>query len=272
MAVSERAIGSALAWPTPLACLYSLAMETGIGIRDYWHEDSGIAAIVDGKVIALSCGLADDGLRADVLAMALEVAIAMTNRPGTICAPRGFAVITPHRVPAPAAGAGKFATLVARACGRDTASAAFEYYVPRFPGDGHEPGATRRRLTAASRLVLPRASYGRPWPASMLPPCPGPEGPDPGSAAGARTPTRAGHDSFPGQVGRWDSLHRAPGVGHAVAADLAANHPGQRPAVPCPHHQQVTRGSDTNQDPARLAALEEGPHRWISGNSGPTPR
>jgi hypothetical protein len=27
MAVSERAIGSALAWPTPLACLYSLAME-----------------------------------------------------------------------------------------------------------------------------------------------------------------------------------------------------------------------------------------------------
>jgi len=159
MAVSERAIGNALAWPTPLACLYSLAMETGIGIRDYWHEDSSIAAIVDdGKVIALSCGLADDGLRADVLAMALEVAIAMTNRPGTICAPRGFAVITPHRVPAPATGIGKFATLVARACGRDTASAAFEYYVPPVPGHGHEPGATRRRLTAASRLVLPRAS------------------------------------------------------------------------------------------------------------------
>jgi hypothetical protein len=167
MAVSERAIGSALAWPTPLACLYSLAMETGIGIRDYWHEDSGIAAIVDGKVIALSCGLADDGLRADVLAMALEVAIAMTNRPGTICAPRGFAVITPHRVPAPAAGVGKFATLVARACGRDTASAAFEYYVPGFPGDGQVPGATRRRLTAASRLVLPRASL-RTGPGQLL--------------------------------------------------------------------------------------------------------
>ena len=168
MAVSERAIGNALAWPTPLACLYSLAMETGIGIRDYWHEDSSVAAIVDdGKVIALSCGLADDGLRADVLAMALEVAIAMTNRPGTICAPRGFAVITPHRVPAPAAGAGKFATLVARACGRDTASAAFEYYVPGFPGDGHEPGAARRRLTAASRLVLPRASL-RTGPGQLL--------------------------------------------------------------------------------------------------------
>ena len=39
MAVSERAIGNALAWPTPLACLYSLAMETEIGIRDCWHED-----------------------------------------------------------------------------------------------------------------------------------------------------------------------------------------------------------------------------------------
>jgi hypothetical protein len=148
MTVSERAISSALGWPTPLACLYSLAMETGIGIRDYWHDDSGIAAI------------ADDGLRADVLAMALEVAIAMTNRPGAICAPGGFAVITPHRVPVPAAGVGKFATLMARACGRATASAAFEYYVPGFPGDGHEPGAARRRLTAAGRLVLPRASLG----------------------------------------------------------------------------------------------------------------
>jgi hypothetical protein len=39
---------------------------------------------------------------------------------------------------------------------------------------------------------------------------------------------------FLGERGRWDSQHRAPGVGQAVAADLAANHPGQRPAVPCP--------------------------------------
>jgi hypothetical protein len=159
MAVSERAISSALGWPTPLACLYSLAMETGIGIRDYWHDDSGIAAIVDdGQVIALSCGLADDGLRADVLAMALEVAIAMTNRPGALCAPGGFAVITPRRVPVPAAGAGKFATLMARACGRATTSAAFEYYVPGFPGDGPERGAARSRLTAAGlcRARIPR--------------------------------------------------------------------------------------------------------------------
>jgi hypothetical protein len=136
MAVSERAIGNALGWPTPLACLYSIAMETGIGVRDYPDDDGETAAIVaDGQVIALSSGLEDDGLRADVLAMALEVAIVMTNRPGTICDPDGFVVITRNRVPAPAAGLGKFATLMARTCGRDIDSAAFEYYVPQLPGD-----------------------------------------------------------------------------------------------------------------------------------------
>ena len=153
MAVSERAIGNALGWPTPLACLYSIAMETGIRVRDYPREDGDTAAIVaDGKVIAMSAGLADDGLRADVLAMALEVAIAMTNRPGTICAPGGFAVITPHRVPAPAAGVGKFATLVARACGRDTASAAFEYHVPGFPANG-PPGPPTARSRGTGREI-----------------------------------------------------------------------------------------------------------------------
>jgi len=137
MAVSERAIGNALGWPTPLACLYSIAMETGIGVRDYPHDDGHTAAIVaDGKVIALNSGLADDGLRADVLAMALEVAIVMANRPGTICAPGEFVVITRHRIPVPSAGLGKFATLMARTCGRDTDSAAFEYYIPQSTGDG----------------------------------------------------------------------------------------------------------------------------------------
>jgi hypothetical protein len=138
MAVSERAIGSALGWPTPLACLYSLAMETGVGVRDYSRDDDTAAVIADGKVIALNSGLADDGLRADVLAMALEVAIVMANRPGAVCAPGGFVVITRKRVPAPAAGLGKFATLMARTCGRDTDSAAFEYYVPQLRGHGHE--------------------------------------------------------------------------------------------------------------------------------------
>jgi hypothetical protein len=137
MSVSERAPGNALGWPTPLACLYSLAMETGIRVRDYPHDDPGPAAIVaDGKGIGLNADLADDGLRADVLAMALEVAIVMANRPGTVCAPGGSVVITRNRVPPPAAGLGKFATLMARTCGRDTESAAFEYYIPTRQGDG----------------------------------------------------------------------------------------------------------------------------------------
>ncbi len=136
MAVSERAIGSALGWPTPLACLYSLAMETGVRVRDYSRDDNTAAIVADGRVIALNTSLADDGLRADVLAMALEVAIVMTNRPGTICAPGGFVVITRSRVPAPAAGLGKFATLMARTCGRDTDSATFEYYIPQLGGSG----------------------------------------------------------------------------------------------------------------------------------------
>jgi hypothetical protein len=137
MAVSERAIGNALGWPTPLACLYSVAMETGIRVCDYPHDDGDTAAVVaDAKVIGLSSALADDGLRADVLAMALEVAIVMTNRPGSICARGGFVVITRDRVPVPAAGVGKFATLMARTCGRDTASAAFEYYTPHVRDAG----------------------------------------------------------------------------------------------------------------------------------------
>jgi hypothetical protein len=132
MTVSEHATGSALGWPTPLACLYSLAMDTGIGVRDYSGGDPGTAAIVaDARSIALSSSLADDGLRADVLAMALEVAIVMANRPGAICAPGELVVITRNRVPVPASGVGKFATLMARTCGRDTASAAFGYYIPR---------------------------------------------------------------------------------------------------------------------------------------------
>ena len=137
MAVSERAIGNALGWPTPLACLYSIALETSIRVRDYPRDDGDTAAIVaDGKVIAMSAGLTDDGLRADVLSMALEVAIVMANRPGVLCPVGGFIVITRNRVPAPVTGVGKFATLMARTCGCDTESAAFEYHIPRHLGDG----------------------------------------------------------------------------------------------------------------------------------------
>jgi hypothetical protein len=66
--------------------------------------------------------------------MALEIAAVMTiydtGDPGEVYAPGGFVVITRKRVPAPATGPGSFATLIARKCGRDTATAAFEFYVP----------------------------------------------------------------------------------------------------------------------------------------------
>jgi hypothetical protein len=114
-------------------------MRLGITVVDddasvsrWLHENS--AAIVSlGEHIALNPGL-DDGLRADVLAMALIVAAVMgdcpTDHPCAITAPGGLVVISQIRVPQPGSGPGKLATLLARKCGRDTASAAFEYMTP----------------------------------------------------------------------------------------------------------------------------------------------
>jgi hypothetical protein len=49
MTVTEGASGGVLGWPTPLAFLYGVAMETGIGVRDYPggepHEDGDTAAV-----------------------------------------------------------------------------------------------------------------------------------------------------------------------------------------------------------------------------------
>ena len=157
MTNTEGAGGGDAGWLTPLAFLYSVAMETGIGVRDYPadpHAGGDTAAIVtDGTHIALSSALADDGLRADMLAMALEVATVMTDRldarPGTIYAPAGFVVITGNRVPAPPTGVGRFATYMARKSGRDTASAAFEYYVPEF--ECNIPRLPRQQPLAAGR-------------------------------------------------------------------------------------------------------------------------
>jgi len=89
--------------------------------------------------------LDDDERRADVLAMALSVASGMHHRdsghPGDITAPDGLVVITLDRlIPEPATGPGRIATQIARQCGRDTASAAFEYYVPEPGGADDTPG------------------------------------------------------------------------------------------------------------------------------------
>jgi hypothetical protein len=133
--------GSVLSLPTPLARLYGTAMKLGIEVRDFPCEDLAgddetAAVVVCGATIALNPAIEDDDLRADALAMSLEIAAVMTNRktsdPGEVYAPGGFVVITRNRIPAPETGPGALATAVARQCGRDTASAAFEFSVPHF--------------------------------------------------------------------------------------------------------------------------------------------
>lgn len=151
--------------PTPLARLYGIASQTGVEIRDH-DATSGddTAAIVTrrGKTIALNPALDSDDLRADVLAMALDVAARITSHdtghPGAIAAPGGLVIITGNRMPAPGTGPGAFATLLARKCGRDTASAAFAYRVPKSADsdsqhkDRGRPAASRQQPESARLL------------------------------------------------------------------------------------------------------------------------
>jgi hypothetical protein len=99
------------------------------------------AAIVGcGEIIALNPALEDDDLRADILAMALEIVACLDpasrsdGEVAEIIAPGGLVIITRNRIPAPGTGPGAFATHIARRCGRDTTSAAFEYHVPELAG------------------------------------------------------------------------------------------------------------------------------------------
>jgi hypothetical protein len=140
----------------PLARLHQIATRLGIVVPDCppvgacaaspWPDDSAAAVVHFGEHIALNPGLEDNALRADVLAMALIVAAVMgdvaTGHPCAITAPRGLVLIFRTRVPGPVAGPGLLATQLARKCGRDTASAAFEYAVPAahvYPGLRRRP-------------------------------------------------------------------------------------------------------------------------------------
>jgi hypothetical protein len=142
----------------PLARLYETAMRLGITVVDHdapasWWPENTAAVVSFGEHIALKPGL-DDGLRTDVLAMALIVAAVMgdcpTDHPCAITAPGGVVVISQIRVPQPGSGPGQLATLLARKCGRDTASAAFQYMTPitASPADAdifsYRQGATMR--------------------------------------------------------------------------------------------------------------------------------
>jgi|ERR1700685_893569 hypothetical protein len=123
----------------PLSRMHSLAARLGICVVDD-RPDPGrppwaraAASVSFGEHIALSSRLGDAGLRADVLAMALIVAAVMgdtdVGHPCAIAAPGGLVLISATRVLPPGDGPGRLATLLARACGRNTPSAAFEYTV-----------------------------------------------------------------------------------------------------------------------------------------------
>jgi len=137
------------------ACLSATASRLGITVLDSTGDarawpDENVAAIVSfGEHIALGPGLGDDGLRADVLAMALIVAAVMGDReadhPCAITAPAGYVLISRTRVPSLSPGPGELATLLARECGRDIGSAAFEYSAPGEREQSWESWLTRGR-------------------------------------------------------------------------------------------------------------------------------
>ena len=140
---------------TPVARLSATASRLGITVLDSTGDarawpDRNVAAIVSfGEHIALGPGLGDDGLRADVLAMALIVAAVMGDReaghPCAITAPAGYVLISRSRVPSLSPGPGELATLLARECGRDIDSAAFGYSAPGEREQSWESWLTRER-------------------------------------------------------------------------------------------------------------------------------
>ena len=132
----------AFAQSTSLARLHTTAAHLGITVRDAadddgpWLSDDSAAIVVSGDLIAINPGLDDDGLRADVLAMALAVTWFTSPRGSghtrDITAASGFILISRTRVAGPLHGPGKLAAVIASQHGRVTASAAFEYTVPVF--------------------------------------------------------------------------------------------------------------------------------------------
>jgi hypothetical protein len=140
---------------SPVARLSASASHLGITVLDSAGDsrawpDENVAAIVSfGEHIVLGPDLGDRSLRADVLAMALIVAAVMgdreTDHPCALTAPTGYVLISRIRVPSPSPGPGELATLLARKCGRDTDSAAFEYSVPDEAAGPWESWITRGR-------------------------------------------------------------------------------------------------------------------------------
>jgi hypothetical protein len=125
--------------PTPLTQLHDTATQLGITVVDAADDDGPLldndtaAFVACGVCIAVNPGL-DNGLRADVLAMALALTYAMspgaTGHGADITGAGGFVLISRTREAEPVSALGLLATAIAREHGHDTASAAFEYTVP----------------------------------------------------------------------------------------------------------------------------------------------
>ena len=147
-----------------VARLHATATRLGMTVLDGaggpgpWPAEDTAAIVSFGEHIVLGPDLDHEGLRADVLAMALIVAAVMgdrdTGHPCSVTAPAGYVLISRTRGPALPAGPGELATLLARACGRDIASAAFGYSAPDEPDDRWEawvPSGRDWRLLQGNR-------------------------------------------------------------------------------------------------------------------------
>jgi hypothetical protein len=136
---------------TPLERLRETARQAGIIVVDAADDDGPLlyddtaAFVACGVCIAFNPGLGDDGLRADVLAMAL--ALTYTTSPGKnghagdITAAGGFLLISRTREAEPVSALGALATEIAREHGHDTASAAFEDAAAVFDLARHAAGS-----------------------------------------------------------------------------------------------------------------------------------
>ena len=153
---------------TPLERLHDTAARAGIVVVDAIDNDGPLlddetaAFVACGECIGLSPRLDDDGLRADVLAMALALAYAMgpceTEHAGDITSAGSFVLISRIRVAEPSPGPGMRATEIAREHGSNTTSAAFEYTAPLFELARHDGESA---LVAAGG-VRKRSIPGRP--------------------------------------------------------------------------------------------------------------
>jgi hypothetical protein len=150
---------------TPLARLHDTATQLGIIVVDAADDggpllDDTAAFIACGVCIALNPGL-DDGLRAEVLAMALALTHALgpgsADHAGDITAAGRFALVSRTRETAPVSALGVLATVIAHEHGHDTASAAFEYTLT----DSVLARPDRRLWQAADRLIVLACFGGR---------------------------------------------------------------------------------------------------------------